>query len=323
MKLAILLTKGHRLLSVAAMLDVFETANQFYIEDGKPARFTIHLLHQEGHFVPYEGYEPKQPTDGEVYDIVMIPALRHDYFDENVRENSAWGPWLRAQYSQGAAVAGYCTGAFVLAVSGLLNGRPATTHINAGGGFAKLFPDVVLHEEAVVTEKDRVFTSGGATNSFHLMLRLLEIYCGRPFAVRVAKVFSIDMDRSRQLYFGTFMPDEAHGDELVKQAQEQIKRNFSKAATIEEILAGVPASRRNLLRRFKQVTGVTPIEYLQKTRIEAAKQLLEESRASITEIMYDSGYNDLKTFRTLFKKNVGMTPKSYREKFAIPVMQTA
>jgi transcriptional regulator GlxA family with amidase domain len=145
---------------------------------------------------------------------------------------------------------------------------------------------------------------------------LLEIYCSRKVAVRAAKVFSIDLDRNRQTYFGTFTPAEDHGDSLVKQAQEEIRKHFSTANTIEELITDVPASRRNLVRRFKQVTGITPIEYLQKTRIEAAKQMLEQSRYSILEVMLESGYNDLKTFRTLFKKNVGMTPKMYREKFS-------
>ena len=125
------------------------------------------------------------------------------------------------------------------------------------------------------------------------MMLLLEIYCNREIAVKAAKIFSIDLDRNNQLYFGSFVPENNHGDELVKQAQEQIRKHFSSAATIEEIITEVPASRRNLARRFKQVTGITPIEYLQKPRIEAAKQLLETSKHSIMEVMLESGYNDL------------------------------
>lgn len=317
MQLGILLTKDHRLLSVAALLDVLETANRFYRNEGDKEPFAISLLHQSGEeSVSYSGYLSKTAAKEEQYGLILIPAFTGDNLSGSLKANMAWIPWLQKQYKSGAAIASFCTGAFLLGASGLLDNKPATTHINAEKSFAKLFPLVQVQAEAVVTEKDRVFTSGGATNTFHLLMRLLEIYCNRKVAVKAAKVFSIDMDRNRQTYFGTFAPAEDHGDDLVKKAQEEIQKNFNTANTIEELIADVPASRRNLVRRFKQVTGITPIEYLQKTRIEAAKQMLEQSRYSILEVMLESGYNDLKTFRTLFKKNVGMTPKMYREKFS-------
>jgi len=317
MQIGILLLKGHRVLSVAALLDVFETANRFHAEEGKPKPFTIDLLHRPEHeSASFPGHTVLQPAVGTYYDLLLVPSFTHDGIGELLRDNMGWVPWLQDQYREGAALASFCTGAFVLAATGLLDGRPATTHINAETAFAKLFPNVLLQAEAVVTEKDRIYTSGGATNTFHLLMLLLEVYCSRNIAVRAAKVFSIDLDRNRQTYFGTFAPAHDHGDNLVKLAQEEIRKNFSKATTIEEIITDVPASRRNLVRRFKQVTGITPIEYLQKTRIEAAKQLLEQSRYSILEVMLESGYNDLKTFRSLFKRTVGMTPKMYREKFS-------
>ena len=317
MQLGILLIKDHRLLSVAAILDVFETANRFYREDGKAEPFTIDLLHLAEHeCIAYPGHIAKQPCKDDFYDLLLVPSFTGDGIADSLKANMAWIPWLQNQYKEGAAVASFCTGAFLLAASGLLDNKPATTHINAESAFAKLFPLVQLQAEAVVTEQDRVYTSGGATNTFHLLMLLLEIYCSKKIAIKAAKVFSIDLDRNRQTYFGTFTPAQDHGDDLVKRAQEEIRKHFSTATTIEELITDVPASRRNLVRRFKQVTGITPIEYLQKTRIEAAKQMLEQSRHSILEVMLESGYNDLKTFRSLFKKNVGMTPKMYREKFS-------
>ncbi|MHA3787714.1 GlxA family transcriptional regulator [Flavobacterium hauense] len=317
MQLGILLTKDHRLLSVAAIIDVLETANRFYRNEGEQEPFVIDLLHMPAHeSMSYPGYTSKNPSKDNYYDLLLVPSFTGEWLAESLKANMAWIPWLQDQYKEGAAIASFCTGAFLLGASGLLDNKPATTHINAESTFAKLFPLVQLQAEAVVTEKDRIYTSGGATNTFHLLMLLLEIYCSKKVAVKAAKVFSIDLDRNRQTYFGTFTPAEDHGDDLVKRAQEEIRKNFSTANTIEELIIDVPASRRNLVRRFKQVTGITPIEYLQKTRIEAAKQMLEQSRHSILEVMLESGYNDLKTFRTLFKKNVGMTPKMYREKFS-------
>ncbi|HEX8269562.1 MAG TPA: helix-turn-helix domain-containing protein [Flavobacterium sp.] len=316
MKLAILLTSDHRLLSVAAMLDVFQTVNRFYESEGKVAFFDVELLQlaPDGSS-EYAGYEAKVPQVDAKYDIILIPAFKPEALPASLSENLAWIPWLHVQYGSGASLASFCTGAFLLAATGLLDDKPATTHINAEYAFANAFPNVHLEADAVVTEQDRIFTSGGATNSFHLMLRLIEKFCSRMMAIRTAKVFSVDIDRKNQLYFGTFTPLDDHGDALVKQTQEQIRKNFRVANTIEEIVIDVPSSRRNLVRRFKHVTGITPIEYLQKTRIEAAKQMLEASNQSIMEVMLESGYNDLKSFRMLFKKNVGMTPTAYRSKF--------
>lgn len=316
MKLGIVLTHDHRLLSVAAALDVFETVNRFYEEEGLPAFFDIHMLYpkQYDHIV-YQQYPMTQLEEQATYDVLLIPSFKSQELSKSIAENSIWIPWLQNQYKKGAAIASFCTGAFLLAATGLLDDKPATTHINAENAFALAFPKIKLQADAVVTEEQGIYTSGGATNSFHLIMRLIENYCNRKIAIRAAKMFSIDLDRTQQTYFGTFSPTENHGDELVKQVQDEIKKKFKEASTIEELITEVPASRRNLVRRFKQATGVTPIEYLQKTRIEAAKQLLAHSRQSVLDVMLESGYNDLKTFRLLFKKNVGMTPTAYRDKF--------
>lgn len=320
MQVGILLLEGHRLLSAAALLDVFETANRLHGTPGE-VPFTITLLHLPEHdAAPYGAYLPQAISADMSFNLLLIPSFKQDGVASCLHTNLMWVPWLQGQYAKGAAMASFCTGAFLLAATGLLDNRPATTHINAEADFAKLFPLVRLQAEAVVTGQDRVYTSGGATNTFHLLMLLLEIYCSKELAVRAAKLFSIDLDRNRQTYFGTFAPTHNHSDALVKQTQEQIKTHYSKANTIEEIISNVPASRRNLVRRFKLVTGITPIEYLQKTRIEAAKQLLEQSQYSILEVMLESGYNDLKTFRSLFKKTVGMTPTMYRSKFSGQVM---
>jgi transcriptional regulator GlxA family with amidase domain len=125
------------------------------------------------------------------------------------------------------------------------------------------------------------------------------------------------MDRDKQSYFSTFQPSKNHKDDLVASAQQKIESNYHDTATIEELIKDIPTSRRNIVRRFKQVTGITPIEYLQQTRIEAAKKLLERTSHQMNEVIFQSGYSDPKAFRKMFKKNVGMTPSQYREKFQV------
>lgn len=315
-KLAILLSKDHRLLSIAAMLDMFETVNRYGKEGDSGEFFEISILHTPGaEPVRYSGYQSSSMLDAPVQDIILLPAFRDVDPQTAIRSNGPAIQWVQQQYNSGAAIASFCTGAFLLAATGLLNHRPATTHLQAVNAFVKAFPDVLIRPKAVVTEEANVYTSGGATSSFHLMLKLVENYCGRDIAIRAAKYFAIDMDREEQSYFNTFLPLRDHGDELVTMVEQKISKSFSTSSTIEQLLVEVPSSRRNLVRRFKLATGITPIEYLQKTRIEAAKKLLEQSRQSILEVMLETGYNDLKSFRQLFKKNVGLSPKAYREKF--------
>jgi transcriptional regulator GlxA family with amidase domain len=316
LKLAILISRNHRLLSVAAMLDLFETVNRYNAEKQLAPFFEIGLFHTPGSEpMTIDGYENRLTTAAGKQDIILLPAFNNVDPAQAIGANKNAIAWLKKQYEQGAALASFCTGAFLLAATGLLNHRPATTHMQAVNAFVKAFPEVQMQSREVVTFKDKVYTSGGATSSFHLMLKLVEHYCGRDIAVRAAKYFAIDMDREQQSYFSTFLPAENHGDELVTMVQEKISKSFGTSNTIEQLLVEVPASRRNLVRRFKQATGITPIEYLQKTRIEAAKKMLEQSRRSILEVMLETGYNDLKSFRQLFKKNVGLSPKAYREKF--------
>ncbi|MDO7743513.1 MAG: helix-turn-helix domain-containing protein [Pedobacter sp.] len=149
------------------------------------------------------------------------------------------------------------------------------------------------------------------------MLHLIQLHCGREVTVRVAKVFAIDMDRHNQSYFSTFQISQKHNDDLVAMAQRKIETAYHNTGTIEEMIKDIPASRRNILRRFKMVTGITPIEYLQQTRIAAAKKMLEQTSEQMAEVIFKSGYNDPKAFRKVFRKAVGMTPSEYREKFYI------
>jgi transcriptional regulator GlxA family with amidase domain len=318
-RLAIPLVHQYKLLSVAAILEVFDTVNKFHREEGKAEPFQVCLVHMSespGHEVSlFAGYESFSLSAARKSDLVLIPAFTTTDMGSTMRENLPFVPWLNRQFEAGAEIASVCTGIFLFAATGLLDGKIATTHVDASGRFAQLFPAVDLRPEKTVTQDGRLYTSGGATSTFHLLLRLVQQHCGKDIAVKTAKVFAIDMDRDNQSYFGSFQPHKDHHDELVATAQQKIETNYHDAVTIEELIRDLPSSRRNIVRRFKQVTGITPIEYLQQTRVEAAKRLLEQTNQQMTEVIFNSGYNDLKAFRKVFKKTVGMTPSEYREKF--------
>jgi transcriptional regulator GlxA family with amidase domain len=320
-QVGLLITKRNRLLSVAAILDVFETVNRFYEKSGKEHPFMITLLHPaneaRGNGELLIGYPSESIKTAEKKNLILIPAFNTEDVGEAVNENYECLPWLVQQYQNGAEIATFCTGAFLLGATGLLNGRIATTHVDACNGFAAAFPAINLRADKTVTEDSKLYTSGGATSTFHLLLHLIQKYCGKDIAIRTAKVFAIDMDRDNQSYFSTFQPSHDHSDGLVAIAQQKIELLYQGAGSIEEIIKDIPSSRRNIARRFKQVTGITPIEYLQQTRIKAAKKLLEQTNQQMTEVIYNSGYNDPKAFRKVFRKTVGMTPSAYREKFQV------
>ena len=314
--LGLLLTRNHRLLSIAAMLDMFETINRFYVSAEQEPKFEISLFYPGEQQPPgYSSHQLFPISSARQLNLILIPAFSTQEISISLQANSDCIPWLKTQYAGGAELASFCTGAFLLAASGLLNGKPATTHIHSALAFQKNYPDVELRASEVLTHSEGVFTSGGATNTFHLLLLLVELHCDREKAVQAAKYFAIDMDRHKQAYFGVFEPILNHRDELVSSVQRKIEKSFSDNTTIEEMLVDIPASRRNIVRRFKLATNCTPIEYLQKTRIEAAKKMLEQTNNTILEVMMDCGYNDLKAFRQLFRRSTGMTPTSYREKF--------
>jgi len=319
-KIAVLLSKNYKLLSVAAILDVFDTVNKFYANSNAAQFFNIKLLVAEDDISKYQeifGYQTVGIQTDEIMDLILIPAFTTDNMPQTIQTNAPCIPHLIEQYNNGASIGTFCTGAFLLGASGLLNGKIATTHVDASNGFANAFPEVILKADRTVTQDGRLYTSGGATSSFHLLLHLINECCGKDMAVKIAKVFAIDMDRDKQSYFSTFQPSYSHNDELVAAAQQKIESNYHDTATIEELIKDIPSSRRNMVRRFKQIIGITPIEYLQQTRIEAAKKLLEQTGQQMTEIIFSSGYSDPKAFRKVFKKSVGMTPTQYREKFQV------
>lgn len=321
MKLTVLVTENHRLLSLVAAVDMFQTVNRYLEESGQAKMFDINFIGIGDKSTLPENlnsmlYSSVFSTD-QKSDLIFIPAFANSDMVSNIEKNMPLIPFLVSQYQQGASLISLCTGSFLLGASGLLNGKSATTHVEAADKFAQAFPEVNLQSHAIVTETENIFTSGGATSSFHLKLYLIQKYCGREMAVRVAKNFAIDLDRNNQLYFDQFKPDLVQDDEVVRMVQKFINERYSEIKNVEEAMEEVPSSRRNIIRRFKQATGITPIRYLQKTKIEAAKKLLETTNKDILDVMVSSGYNDMKNFRQLFKTFTGLTPKSYREKYGM------
>ncbi len=247
-------------------------------------------------------------------DLIIIPAIHGDPKDV-VEQNKEFIPWIINQYKSGSEVASFCIGSFFLAQTGLLNGKPATTHWGYANEFRTMFPEVTVLDEKIMTEKEGIYTSGGAYSYLNLVLYLIEKYFGREISVIIAKSFMIDIDKTSQSPFIIFKGQKSHDDEAVKKAQEFIETNYQDKLTVDQIASMIALSRRNFERRFKKATANTVLEYIQRVKIEAAKVNLESSRQNVNEIMSKVGYSDPKAFRVTFKKITGLSPIEYRNKY--------
>ena len=297
---------------------VFSMVNSLYESDGRPPAFNIKLvglkpevkLHNSSFSVHTDCFL----DDVKRTDLIFIPAF--DGKPEAVLEtNKAFVPWIVEQYEKGAEVVSLCVGAFMLARTGLLDGKKCSTHWRAADEFRKMFPAVELVTDKIITEQDGIYTSGGATSYWNLLLYLVEKFTNRETAILTSKVFAIDIKRESQSQFIIFKGQRTHADEDVKKAQKYIENNFQEKFTVDEISNECALSRRSLERRFKKATNNTVSEYIQRVKIEAAKKSFETSRKNITEVMFDVGYSDTKAFRGIFKRITGMTPFDYRNKY--------
>jgi transcriptional regulator GlxA family with amidase domain len=169
--------------------------------------------------------------------------------------------------------------------------------------------------DRIITEDQGIYTSGGATSYWNLLLYLVEKFTDRETAILISKIFAIDIRRDSQSQFIIFKGQRAHGDPEVQKAQKYIEKNFPEKFTVDDLSAACALSRRCLERRFKKATDNTVSEYIQRVKIEAAKKSFETSRKNITEVMLDVGYSDAKAFRGIFKRLTGMTPLDYRNKY--------
>ncbi len=252
--------------------------------------------------------------DLEKTDLIIIPALDGE-IGKSLDSGKAFIPWIVRQYKAGAEVASLCVGAFMLAATGLLNGKSCSTHWRAAHDLKKRFPRVRLVTDKVITDENGLYTSGGAFSSANLILYIIEKYAGREAAVHCSKMFQVDMDRRSQSPFIIFKGQKDHEDEQIMQAQEYIEKNYKEKITVGQLTTYLSLSRRNLERRFKKATANTVVEYIQRVKIEVVKKELESGRKTVNELMYEVGYSDTKAFRNVFRKCTGLSPIEYRNRY--------
>jgi transcriptional regulator GlxA family with amidase domain len=292
--------------------------NDWLVEAGEEPMFDVQLVGQSDEVRMKEGRFRICPdicfSDVRVTDLIIIPSVHGNKMRIN-EENRLLLEWVADQYRQGAAVASLCIGAFLLAATGLLNGRSCTTHWDFAHDFRAMYPDVNLVEDKIITDENNIYTSGGAYSWLNLIVYLVEKYCGREMAVTCSKGFQVDYQRVSQSPFIIFSGQKDHEDEAVRTAQDYIEKNCHCKITVDELAERLILGRRNLERRFKKATGNTVMEYIQRVKMEAVKKSLETSRLGVNEVMDRVGYTDPKAFRMTFKKVTGLSPLQYRNRY--------
>jgi len=246
-------------------------------------------------------------------DLIVVSSILN--IDKTIKYQGEVLYWLKDLYGRGAHIATICTGAFVLAETGLLDGKTATTHWGAAEEFRRRYPRVHLKPEQLITDEGDLFCSGGMNAGTDLSLYLVEKYCGHEVALQSSKAMISDIGRTLQVPYSIFQFQKDHNDQQVLAVQELIEDQFDQDYPYGELANRFGMSRRTFERRFKAATGDTPLIYLQRVRVEKAKHLLETARLSFDEITYRVGYEDSSTFRKIFLKHTGLRPKQYQRRF--------
>jgi transcriptional regulator GlxA family with amidase domain len=289
---------------------------------GKPVkpRFQVTLASADGRAVQCDGPIHIQPMmaigDIRKADLIFIPTTGLS-LDDVVERNAPVVPWLKRWHKRGAAIASVCSGVGLVAASGMLDGRRATTHWALAERFREKYPRVKWMPELMVTEDRGFYCGGGVHAALDLTLHLVEKFCGHDVAMESAKALLIETPRAWQAGFAVVPLKTEHNDEAISVAQDWLHENFHRAFPLEAPAHRAGMSLRNFVRRFKQATGDSPLAYLQKLRIAAAKRLLESNHRSMQEISDAVGYQDVAFFRALFHRHTGVSPSAYRERFGV------
>jgi transcriptional regulator GlxA family with amidase domain len=317
--LTILVPEGqNNLSSIVGPYKIFTRANEYWMSNGEKELFNIELAGISKEVEFYNGLFTVKPHTNisaiTKTDLVIIPSLNHNY-EKALKGNKLMIEWIEQQYKNGAAIASICTGAFMLAATGLLDGKSCSTHWAVAENFRIMFPEVNLQTDQLITDENGIYTNGGAYSFLNLMIYLVEKYYDRQTAIYCSKVFQIEMDRNSQSPFAIFTGQKMHSDQIVKKAQAYIEGKLDEKISVEDLSSRLALGRRTFDRRFTKATGNTPLEYSQRVKIESAKKALETSRKTINEVMYEVGYSDVKAFREVFRKVTGMSPLEYKNRY--------
>ena len=319
MHVSVLVPRGEVALScVEGSFTFFSAVNDRLIAKGQEPLFEVDIvgLSQQTSVLSgrFQVHPDRLLEEVNSTDIVIIPAVNGDKA-AMVDQNRDLISWIARQYHQGAEVVSLCVGAFLLAETGLLDGTACTTHWSAAEEFQNKYANIEMVSTEIITERNRVYTSGGALSFWNLLLHIALKYTDRETAIYISKFFEIDFGRNSQAVFVVFGPQKKHSDETVRRAQLIIERDVERRIQVATVGSELGIGERSLQRRFKNATGETMASYILRAKIEYAKRLIEIGGKTILETMHLCGYEYPRAFRKAFMSITGLTPTEYKTAF--------
>jgi transcriptional regulator GlxA family with amidase domain len=317
LEVGILLYPDVQTSAVLAMMDLFIFSNRFSAPGGGAQQASIAVSQwriEDVDLAPVRGHHT-EPCIGDGPDVLIIPPSLSDPISA-----AAVGPfveWLRARHAAGCILASVCAGAFLLAETGLLNGRPATTHWILQDQFRARFPEVQMDADQLLIDGGQILTAGGLMSWTDLCLRLVERLRGAEVMTQTARFLLVDPPGREQRYYSLFSPRMSHGDAAVLEVQRWLQETEALDISLDALAVKAGLERRTFLRRFRKATGMTSSEYGQRLRVSKACSLLQFSRKTVEQIAWETGYTDPSAFRKVFARFVGLTPGEYRQRFAV------
>ncbi len=320
LKIAVIAYENCLQSGIAAILDLLTLANweSKHLNPAQRSPFCrFEVVTPDGEPVASFNRQPVMPdgnlSAGEDMDVLVVPGMMGR--PELLLEQHELIGWIGAQHRKGVVVSSACSGAFLLAAAKILKGRPATTHWQLGDRFRQRFPDVKLRVDRLLVAGEDYITAGGTGAHNDLALYLIEKYGSKELADVCARIMFIDRSQRDQAPFVNFKGCREHIDEPIHKVQRWLDRYYREKVTVNVMAKRSGLHERTFLRRFKKATGEAPLEYLQRLRVEQAKQLLRSTDDSLEQITRAVGYADLSSFRRLFKEIVGLSPTVYRSRF--------
>ncbi|CAA0085209.1 HTH-type transcriptional regulator CdhR [BD1-7 clade bacterium] len=290
--------------AIAGWKDLFALANRVTEEDAAEARFIVDCAHVD-----------HLPANAAYTLVLLPPSVEGDYY---CTPANALIDWLLQRHRQGSVLCSACAGSFILAATGLVDGRPVTTHWALANELADAYPQLRLDAQEILVNDGDIISAGGLMSWVDLGLEIVAQYAGAATMRKLGRYMIVDTAKRQQQYYSSFSPRFDHGDAAVVKAQHFLQQHYTKPLRIPDLAKHTHLSERTLLRRFTENTELSPLMYLQRVRVQKACDLLESSQQSIESITYQVGYNDVSAFRKIFKRTMGLSPAEFRLRFGGP-----
>jgi len=304
--------------SLVGMQDVFHIANQFCIGSEEHRFFDIVFVHIDDAVQNFHSsvvFKSKRAERSQTFDIVIIPPIIDD--SNGIDVPPLLSEWLHHMYAKGSYICSVCVGAYVLAKAQLLDNKKATTHWIVEEQMEKEFPLIKLDVDKIIIEDQNIITAGGVSAYIDLALYLIRKFISIETAYQCANYLVVDAGRTSQKHYKNLAGAYTGEETDLKDLLMWIDRNIHYPITLADLAKQLHVSERTLMRRFAKEIGVLPTRYLQNIRVQKAKELIINSNRSFEHITFDVGYEDISSFRRLFKKMTGLSPGEYRNIFMV------